>query len=188
MNPLKTTTRPVRPSQAIRPASLSDAARPTRRAIALCDVSASMTERDAPGGQRRIDALNEILRLLQAENPTLRLIAFSDAARYAALPLPHPGGSTALHDALDFAAPIASGAAVALISDGEPDDEAAALAAARRFPAAVNVFYCGPEGGPGQDFLRRLAQATGGQYQPVSLAPAQALPALRRVLSLPVPK
>ena len=86
------------------------------------------------------------------------------------------------------AAPIASGAAVALISDGEPDDEAAALAAARRFPAAVNVFYCGPEGGPGQDFLRRLAQATGGQYQPVSLAPAQALPALRRVLSLPVPK
>ena len=66
--------------------------------------------------------------------------------------------------------------------------EQTALAAARRFPAAVNVFYCGPEGGPGQDFLRRLAKATGGQYQPVSLAPAQALPALRRVLSLPVPK
>ena len=180
-----------------RPASLADAARAVlapvgpvhRPAVAICDVSASMGEYDAPGGQRRIEALNEILRLLQAENPTLRLIAFSDSPRYAAIPLPAPGGSTALHLALDFARPLAvPGSAVALISDGEPDDEPAALAAARRFPTAVNVFYCGPEGGPGEDFLRRLAALTGGQYQPVTLSPAQALPALRRVLSLPSPR
>ena len=126
-----------------RPASLAAAARsvlaPTgpahRPAVAICDVSASMSDADAPGGKRRIDALNEVLRLLQAENPTLRLIAFSDVPRYSAIPLPAPNGSTALHLALDFAAPLAvPGVAVALISDGEPDDEAdAALAHARRF-------------------------------------------------------
>lgn len=198
MNPLK----PIRPSQPIspslspRPASLADAARhvlaprtPSHRlSLAICDVSASMSERDAPHGQRRLDALNEILRLLQAENPTLRLIAFSDAPRYAAIPLPAPGGSTALHLALDFAVPIAPGSSVALISDGEPDDEAAALSAARRFPVAVNVFYCGSENGPGADFLRRLAALTGGQYQTTVLDARQALPALRSVLALPSPR
>ena len=185
---------PVPASRSDRPTSLASAARSVlapagpahRPSVAICDVSASMSDCDVPGSKRRIDALNEILRMLQAENPTLRLIAFSDVPRYAAIPLPAPGGSTALHLALDFSRSLAvPGVAVALISDGEPDDEQAALSAARRFPVAVNVFYCGPVNGSGADFLKRLAALTGGQYQPVTLAPAQALPALRRVLALP---
>ncbi len=191
----KTHSRLASAPTAARPATLAEAARPIltppahRPALVICDISASMSETDAPGGKRRSDALNGILWLLRAENPTLRIIAFSDAPRLVALPLPAPHGNTALHLALDFSASFATGSSVALISDGEPDDEQAAFAAARRFPVAVNVFYCGPEGGAGEDFLRRLAALTGGQYQPVSLAPAQALPAMRSILAaLPSPR
>ena len=51
-----------------------------------------------------------------------------------------------------------------VISDGEPDSQEQALAAARRFDKSdISTVYVGPEGGAGQAFLARLAAASGGQ-------------------------
>ena len=51
-----------------------------------------------------------------------------------------------------------------LISDGEPTDESSALTAARKYKNKIDTIYVGPENEKaGQDFLKRLAKASGGQ-------------------------
>jgi len=112
------------------------------------------------------------------------LLAFASSPAWASA-LPEPGGGTALHLALDFARPaVKPESVVCLISDGLPDSTDAALEAARRFPARLNVFYVGPEGGPGQRFLQELAAASGGQFRTCRLD-QDLLAQTRRVLSLP---
>jgi len=173
-----------------RPRTLAEAAKATLakaegQGLLICDVSGSMDMRDAPGGKRRIDALRDVVARLRQRFPALRVVAFSSQPMIASLALPEPSGSTALHLALDFAAPMARGMkAVCLISDGEPDDPALAMAAARRFGRRIEVFYVGPEGGHGARFLASLAAATGGQYQQATLG-QDLLEKAEKVLALP---
>ena len=51
-----------------------------------------------------------------------------------------------------------------VISDGEPDDERGALKVAAQYTNVINGIYVGPEDRPtGRDFLKKLAEASGGQ-------------------------
>ena len=134
--------------------------------IVLIDVSGSMDTRDAPGGRIRYDAACDELAKLQAGHPgKVGVIAFSTTPQFCpgGKP-PFLSGGTNLADALDYAHLVNGLCNLVVISDGEPNDEQAALAAARRFTeSAISTVYVGPEGGAGQAFLRRLAAASGGQ-------------------------
>lgn len=133
--------------------------------IVLIDQSGSMDAHDAPGGKSRYDAADAELIRLQKENyGRVGVIEFSYYTRFCPGGLPtRIGGSTDMAGALDFAR-VADGASkVVLISDGEPDDSRAALAAARKYQHPIHTIYIGPEGGDGRAFLARLAAATGGQ-------------------------
>lgn len=166
--------------------TLAQAEAKTRPALLICDVSGSMRTADAPGGRRRVDALGDVVARLRAEYPALKVIVFASSPSLAGRVLPEPDGGTALHLALDFARPMVQGETpVCLISDGEPDDQAAALAAARRFPAKIQVFYVGPEGGAGEWFLAELSALTGGQYRRVQLGQALLGEVRKAVAALP---
>lgn len=149
--------------------------------VVLADVSASMAG-PATGEDRRI----EVLRRALSGVAVARIVAFSDAPRevYEAASLPAPGGGTALHLALDFAARLSPGRTL-VVSDGEPDSEEEALAAVDRVPGVIDVVYCGPAGNfRAQAFLARLARAGGGRYaaHDITRAPEQLGPAVRGLL------
>lgn len=151
--------------------------------IIVADVSASMAE---PAGERR---KVEILRDALATAPPSRIVAFSSAPRELTRveDLPSPSGGTALHLALDAAAAMAP-AQTLVISDGEPDSESAALAAADLVPGTIDVLYCGPADNiKARDFLLRLARAGGGRYTAHDLrtAPMALGPAIRGLLAAP---
>ena len=69
-----------------------------------------------------------------------------------------------------------------VITDGQPDDEDAALAAAKGMK--IDVFYIGPD--PAPEFCRDLARETGGEYGKASLHAPKALGQAVRAL-LPAP-
>ena len=51
-----------------------------------------------------------------------------------------------------------------VISDGQPDDPARALAIARKFRGAIDVLYVGPDSDAAAiAFMRQLAAAAGGE-------------------------
>lgn len=135
--------------------------------IALVDVSGSMDAHDAPSGQTRYDAACRELAALQKQHPgKVGVIAFSTTAVFC--PGGQPpllAGGTNLADALDYAH-VADGCGIqfVVISDGEPNSEADALRAARRFTSRIDTVFVGPEGGRGAAFLRQLAAASGGQH------------------------
>lgn len=90
------------------------------------------------GARRKIDILGDVLRPLLIEQPGVSVIAFHSYAEVLVglesgrLVLPEPAGSTALHLALEaVAAQQPKRDRVVVLSDGEPDSEGAALAAAR---------------------------------------------------------
>ncbi len=134
--------------------------------LVIIDVSASMSTTDARGGRSRYTVACEELTKLQAAHPgKVAVISFNSDAQFCpgGLP-PRPSMFTDLAGALDFAH-VADGCGlkVILISDGEPDDEQAAMRAARKWQDKIDTIYVGPEGDSGQAFLRQLAKATGGR-------------------------
>ena len=146
--------------------------------VAIVDVSPSMEERDSRGGRPRIDVAQEELAALQAEFPgRIAVFAFSDACRLVAGGVPsRSGGGTDLANALRTTWPYDGlGVRFVVISDGEPDDPEAALEAARAYRSPISTVYCGPEGGPGRRFLRRLAESTRGGHATAARAAELAL-------------
>jgi Mg-chelatase subunit ChlD len=135
--------------------------------VVIVDTSGSMSEDDAPGGRSRYAAACAELATLQGNHPgKIGVIAFSTTVQFCpgGVP-PYFGGGTDLAAALDKARPVNGLCDLVVISDGHPDDESAALAAARRFTEShISTVYVGPEGGAGAHFLRRLAAASGGQH------------------------
>ncbi|MHB1057259.1 MAG: vWA domain-containing protein [Rhodanobacter sp.] len=126
-------------------------------AVILADVSGSM-ESDAADGRRKIDMLREAVN---GARGAARLVAFSRHAREVEY-IPDPESNTDLAAALEHVHAMDPGTTL-LISDGEPDNEAAAIAAARKFRGAIDVLYIGPEGNVRAiDFMRRLAAAAAG--------------------------
>lgn len=149
----------------------------------VADVSTSMDE--MAGQRRKIDILRDALKNIP---PAIRIIAFSSIAQdVTGQPLPPPSGSTALHLALDQAAALDPGH-VLVISDGHPDDAAAALRAADNMALVqIDVIYCGPDHDhKGMAFMRRLARG-GGQVHRRSMVrePARIAQTVRATLALP---
>lgn len=137
-------------------------------AVIIVDVSYSMNTRDSRGGRRRYDVALEELQTLQQHLPgKLAVVAFSDTVQFCpgGQP-PFLGGGTNLAEALRFCrvADTIPGMRFVVVSDGEPNNEPAALEVARDYANRIDTVFVGPERDPrGQDFLRRLAQISGGQ-------------------------
>lgn len=127
--------------------------------VILADVSASMSAPSTPG-KRKIDVLREAVAAAKQRSPC-RLIAFSGEAREVEQ-IPEPDSHTDLANGLRAAQAHDPGMAL-VISDGQPDHAAAALAVARAFRGAIDVLYIGPEDDLGAiEFMRVLAAAGGG--------------------------
>ena len=136
-------------------------------AIVIADTSGSMGAHDAPGGRSRYEMLLTELETLQAQLPgKIAVIAFSNRAELCPAGVPtFFGGGTDLAGALTFVK-VADLLDVRffVLSDGEPHDEAAALAVAQTFQNRIDVIYIGPDDRPeGRKFLERLAEISGGQ-------------------------
>lgn len=144
-------------------------------AIVLVDVSGSMSDCDVRHrpGQSRYDVACSELAKLQAQLPgKVAVIAFSDSPTFCPGGVPSfDRGGTNLAGALRFVH-IADDCGITfyVISDGQPNDEASALAEARKFKSTINTIFIGNEGDSGADFLRRLAQASGGKFEKNSVA------------------
>jgi Mg-chelatase subunit ChlD len=137
-------------------------------AIIIIDVSGSMSMHDSRGGKSRYDTALEELAQLQAKIPgKCAVIAFSDSALFipGGLP-PLIGGGTNLAAALRFARVAdVEGMQFVVISDGEPDDQCAALSEAAQYKNRISTIFVGPEEdwASGRKFLAQLAAKSGGQ-------------------------
>jgi len=135
--------------------------------IILVDTSGSMHANDSRDGQTRYDVACDELKQLQASLPgKIALLSFSDNVQFCPNGIPFDFGSTTdLAKALKFAkmGDLSSGMRFIVISDGEPDSEDEALKIARTFKNKIDTIFAGPDGGDGQTFLKRLANASGGQ-------------------------
>ena len=134
--------------------------------VILIDTSGSMDQHDSSNGKSRYEVACDELINLQASLPgKLALISFSSDCIFCPAGIPfNYQGMTDLAKALKFAkmADI-KGIRFIVISDGEPDSESQALDVAKTYKARIDTIYVGPEGGDGQEFLRKLAKASGGQ-------------------------
>lgn len=156
--------------------------------VLLLDVSGSMAAA-AWGGRRKIDILREAVRdLMTTDAP--RLVTFSATA--TALPddassaaIPEPAGGTALHRGIDAVADLQP-ARTLVISDGQPDDEGRALAAAALLTGTIDVLYVGPDADAAAiAFMARLARAGSGAMHKHDLArsgPAALAQSARKLL------
>lgn len=147
--------------------------------VVLVDTSGSMGMRDAIGGATRYDVACQELASLQASLPgKVAVLSFSGQNQVMFCPDGRPhnfGGGTDLAGALRFAkvADVA-GIRFVVISDGEPDNEAAALSTARGYVNRIDVIYVGSELSPrGRDFLAKLAAQSGGTTVTVAAVGAQ---------------
>lgn len=157
--------------------SIADIAMKTNKSIAetfananvivIVDTSGSMDTCDSRGGKSRYHVAKEELKIIQETNPgKIAVISFSHDVQFCPTGVPiFFGEGTCLDKALKFAK-IADlpGNKFILISDGEPNDQELALAAAKKYRQKIHVIYVGPEEEQyGRDFLAKLAAVTGGQ-------------------------
>jgi hypothetical protein len=131
-------------------------------AVILADISASMGG-PAWGGQRKIDVLRQAVAGAMQQTGA-QLVAFSGTPRRVSS-VPEPEANTNLAAALRYVKDMDPGVTL-VISDGLPDNEAAALAVARTFRGAIDVLYIGPETDTAAiAFMRRLAAEADGNVR-----------------------
>lgn len=141
-------------------------AKTTDKVLLLIDVSGSM-EYMMRNGKQRISGLRDSVKEIQSSHKT-EMIAFGlDVVKgngkevgFVTI-VPDPHGGTPLHEAIDLARTHQAGRAV-VISDGVPDSRPRAMESARSFGGRIDVVFVGNPGEPGEEFLRELAEATGG--------------------------
>lgn len=128
----------------------------------LIDVSGSMHS-TMRNGKQRIDALREVVRDIKSKRTDVRMIAFGgrEGSAYEVQAVPDAGGGTPLRQAIDLGKKLEAGRAI-VISDGEPEDPLGCLESAKTFGGQIDVVFVGDPGERGEEFLRRLAEATGG--------------------------
>jgi von Willebrand factor type A domain len=136
----------------------------------VLDVSSSMGLALRTGELKRIDRLRETVAQLHQKGIDFRQYVFSSGCEETNV-IPEPYGSTNLADALELVL-NATPTNVAVVSDGEPDNEDTAMVQARRAKSMnirIDVMFCGDPGSRGEAFLKRLAEGTGGRAQTVDL-------------------
>lgn len=137
--------------------------------VCLLDYSGSMTDLVGHSGMSKHQHLVIALADVLQSNPKVRLIAFGTNVRNgkevweAKDPsgLGSPAGGTPLHKALQFARQYRPRKTI-IISDGLPDCERSAEQEADQLTGAIDTIYCGPDGHPALQFLRKLAKDSGG--------------------------
>lgn len=138
-------------------------AKTSTEAILLLDVSGSMRW-PMRNGKMKIDGLRQAVKEITSEHSDVKMVAFGgdgDGAIRFVNAVPDPNGSTPLTQAIDFCKDNKAGHLV-VVSDGMPDNPNSALEAAARFGGRIDIIFVGNPGEAGEDFLRRLAEATGG--------------------------
>lgn len=155
--------------------------------LLIADHSGSM-QSPAWGGQRKIDLLRMAVDQVMSE-ASCRLLVFSALVQESRT-VPEPASSTALHLALTHAAALRPRHSL-VISDGQPDSEELALAAAETMTGVIDVLYIGPDGDKAaMDFMRRLARVGSGRYTAQDISRPAGPPALERTMRqlLPGPR
>jgi hypothetical protein len=136
-------------------------------AIVLVDTSGSMSATDSRGGRSRYDVACDELRALQGSLPgKIAVLSFSNTVEFCPSGVAvFMGSNTNMERALKFAKVAdVPGVRFILISDGEPDNPEATLAAAKMYKSRIDTIFVGPENDlHARSFLDRLAQASGGQ-------------------------
>ncbi len=137
--------------------------------LLLADMSSSMSTNDAMGQRSRYDAAEaDIIRLQEKHQGKVALVVFSNTVEFCPAGVPiRLGGGTDLGKALKFVKVADDiGIQLILISDGEPDSPSNCLQIAKTFKSKIDVVYVGSETDDygGRAFLKKLAQATGGQF------------------------
>lgn len=136
--------------------------------VVIVDTSGSMGQADSRGSKKRYTVACEELAKLQANMPgKIAVLAFSENVVFCPGGVPEMiGGGTDLAGALKFArvADVPPMRFI-VISDGQPDDEQAALAEASKFTSRIDCIFVGPEDDymGGRAFLDRLAKAHSGK-------------------------
>jgi hypothetical protein len=138
----------------------------TKRTILMCDVSSSMGI-PCKDGKRRIDKLAGVVDRLRTTHP-VPMAAFGLTRSYGmggsvALVerLPEPQGLTPLDEAIDYGR-MQEANHLIVVTDGIPDSQDDAFAAAARFGHPIDVFFIGDKGDAGARFCVELAKRTGG--------------------------
>lgn len=140
-----------------------------QRVVLLCDVSGSMSSMADSPGERRIDALRGAVSAIRTRGIPFRQAVFSSDVMWSDV-IPEPTGGTNMAGAFRFCAAI-NPEHVIIVSDGEPDNQEAALAEAKALKCKIDVFYVGPSSDVRcKTFLESLATSTGGKSQAVSFA------------------
>jgi len=191
----------IDPSKALVPGSLLDVATGTGTSlveiaariseVVLVDTSGSMDAQDSRGGRSRYDVACEELRKVQAAHPgQVAVVSFGSYVRFDPNGIPtFDHGSTAMNRALDFVRSFdGTGVRIILISDGQPDDESAALESARGFTQAIDTIFVGPEEdwAGGRRFLALLSSLHQGVHQVAEFA-VDLAPAIHRLINPPKP-
>lgn len=158
--------------------------------VLVLDCSGSMS--DSTGTKSKITVLREAVAAVCGDPSGRyfgpRLIVFSSHADevHAPAAIPAPNGGTALHLGLARAATLRPRRTI-VISDGKPDDAAAAFREADAMSGTIDVIYCGPDSDTAaKDFMAALAKRGGGRMRAhdIRRAPEALAPALRQ-LALP---
>jgi len=140
-------------------------------AIVLVDTSRSMGMSDGFENTRYERACDELAKIQKSMPGKIAVLSFSDEVMFcpAGIPWNYEAG-TDLAAALKFAkvADVPEMRFI-VISDGEPTDgsgnlspEQYCIQIAKTFKNHIDTIYIGRENGSGQDFLARLAKASGG--------------------------
>ena len=144
------------------------------RLIILFDVSGSMGEEDAPSSDGLISrheaAEMQVRQLQEKYDGKVALFCFSNDVMFAPNGVPiRLDGLTAMNNALKYIKRADGiGIDIIMISDGGPTDgEDSVLRTARTFKQKIDCIYIGGEDSydrMGKEFLRKLADATGGRF------------------------
>jgi hypothetical protein len=129
--------------------------------VLLLDASGSMAE----GEPRRIDLLWEMLQALRVLQGRWRVAVFNRDCRWSGVAaVPEPDGDTDLAGAFDVIGKI-NPLRVTLITDGQPNDEEAALTAGLQLGCPVSILFVGePDDEQALRFCRKLCDATKGTF------------------------
>lgn len=150
-------------SKGLQVGSLADLIRVRQESniVLLLDCSGSMGSVMA-NGKSRIQGLRETVQSIQSEKQ-MKMIQFGSGFEPSYVEtIPDDDGGTPLTQAIILAKNTGVGRAI-VISDGVPDSQQTALEAARSFGGRIDVVFVGDAGEPGEIFLKRLAEATGGE-------------------------
>lgn len=137
--------------------------------LLICDMSTSMSDKDAPGGISRFEAAErDVIRLQEKYQGRVALVCFSSTVQFCPNGIPLGfGGGTDLIQALNFIKPADDcDIKLILISDGEPQDKDESLRLGATFKSKIDVVYVGPENDlyGGKEWLRKFANITGGEF------------------------